>query len=235
MRFAFRQVDHRDLPQFFADGEIRAKNHAMPQQCHQTSYHNLVSMRGQANFQLPHGGVVNDYVAFYFSPVTSFTYTIHRGNVSVIAPDGSNLGASSAGQRVFFVVDVARISNCGIPACYSNYALNSQAPMPVVTGNFASLEQHVLWSLFDEAPMTAQIPEIGYGGVCCYFQSRDIPAHHQRRSPARMAELLVRNAIPMSLVAAIVTPTEHVRVDVARLAARHGYQGVVVCKPACFL
>ncbi len=52
-RFIFRQVYAGDLSRFLADGEIRAKNHAVPQPCHQTSYQDIVDRRGTAEFAMP--------------------------------------------------------------------------------------------------------------------------------------------------------------------------------------
>jgi hypothetical protein len=88
-RFVFRQIYYGDLDCFLADGEIRSKNHPNMQACHQTSYQEIVDRRGTAEFQMPCGGVVNDYVAFYFSPLTAFTFTIDRGNVNLRDLDGS--------------------------------------------------------------------------------------------------------------------------------------------------
>ena len=106
-RFVFRQVDYRDIATFLANGEIRAKNPATPQPCYQTSYQNLVDRRGTDMFQVPGGGVVNDYVAFYFSPLTSFTCSIHRGGVDVVDPNGNFVGQSRMEDRVFIVCRIA--------------------------------------------------------------------------------------------------------------------------------
>lgn len=77
-RFIFRQVYYKDLKTFLADGEVRSKNHKSPQLCHPTSYPNIVNRRGTDAYQMPCGGVVNDYVPFYFSPITAFTFTIYK-------------------------------------------------------------------------------------------------------------------------------------------------------------
>ncbi len=58
---------------------------------------------------MPCGGVVNDYVPFYFSPITAFTYAIYFGNVSLTAPDGTPLGKATEDDRVFLV---ARPHSC---------------------------------------------------------------------------------------------------------------------------
>lgn len=233
-RFAFRQVDYRDIDMFLADGEVRSKNHPSAQACHQTSYANLVGLRATPVFQLPHGGVVNDYVAFYFSPFTSFTCTIHRHNVNVVSPTGANLGPSRAEDRAFLVVNIDDVYAAGLPVCFSNYALNTQAPLPTVMANQCDLATHVMWPLFDDHPMTAEIPEIGYRGVCRFFN--DTPdRRYQARSKARMAEFLIFGAVPMNLVTCIVTPTFASQSYVQARANQYGFQGQVLQKPGCFV
>ena len=142
-RFVFRQVDYRDVGTFLADGEVRSKNHPNRQACHQTSYQNLVQRRGTTDFRLPFGGVVNDCVAFYFSPLTSFTCTIHRGNVQVISPNGAAASVSRLEDRAFLVARVTDLYAAGLQCCFSNYALNSRVPEPVVVSDPALLETHL--------------------------------------------------------------------------------------------
>lgn len=177
-RFIFRQIDYRDLNTFLVDGEIRAKNHENPQSCHQTSHASIVQRRGQHGFNLPTGGVVNDYVPFYFCPVTSFAYVINIGNVAVMSPEGAPLGNSSWQDRLFFVFKVDDIVGTDLTWCYSNYALNATVPIPVVVNDISLLETHIDWSLFDEYPITASIPEIGYRGCCKFFRKKHILVTH---------------------------------------------------------
>ncbi|WP_295912787.1 DarT ssDNA thymidine ADP-ribosyltransferase family protein [uncultured Xanthomonas sp.] len=233
-RFAFRQIDRRDLGRILADGEIRSKNHMLAQSCHQTSYSQIVGFRGTPAFSLPYGGVVNDYVQFYFSPVTAFSFVIHQGNVEVKNPGGAVIGMSSVADRVFLVVKVSDIYVAGLEACFSDYALNSMAPMPTVVSEIGKLEAHVKWPLFDESPLVAKIPEIGYEGVCQYFY--DNPAsNRQNRKSARMAELLVKDSLPRKLICSIVTPNESVYKDALRVAKTHNFGGLVLNKPGCFV
>ncbi|MEA9773461.1 DarT ssDNA thymidine ADP-ribosyltransferase family protein [Xanthomonas campestris pv. raphani] len=234
-RFAFRQIDRRDLSTILVDKEIRSKNHPSAQSCHQTSYAQIVGFRGTPAYALPYGGVVNDYVQFYFSPVTAFSYVIHRGNVEVKNPAGVRLGMSSISDRVFLVTKVESIYARRLKVCFSDYALNSMAPMPVVVSEMNRLENHVKWPLFDEIPLVAKIPEIGYDGVCQYFKDCPVPVSRQNRKSARMAELLVKNALPLELVECIVTPNDSVYEEVSVLAKTHGFQGVVLNKPGFFV
>jgi hypothetical protein len=233
-RFGFRQIDHRDLEMILRDGEIRSKNNRSPQKCHQTSYAEIVGLRGTAQFTLPHGGVVNDYVAFYFSPVTAFTYTIHKGNVGVVSPQGVALGDSGSKDRLFLVVKVNDVIASGVAWSVSDYALNSHAPMPTVISDSNLLGQHVKWNLFDEKPFAATIPEIEYHGVCQYFHST-AESQRQLRKEARMAEFLVKDSLPIDLVCSIIAPTSQSCDRAIRVANRYKFNGLVLLKPGCFI
>lgn len=234
-RFVFRQVDYRDVPTFLADGEVRSKSHPNQQVCHQTSYQNLVQRRGTEEFQLPFGGVVNDCVAFYFSPLTSFTCAIHRGSVQVIPPNGGDPTTSQLDERVFLVAKVSALFGAGLQCCFSNYALNSTVPEPVVVNDPCLLEPHIRWELFDETPLAGSIPEIGYVGSCKYFLSKDTPERYQLRKPIRMAEFLVQTAVPLHLFACVVAPNEQRKTLVQQAVQAAGYQLPVFSKPGCFV
>lgn len=234
-RFVFRQVDYRDLPIFLADGEVRSKNHANQQPCHQTSYQNLVQRRGTNEFELPFGGVVNDCVAFYFSPLTSFTCSIHRGGVQVIPPHGGTQTKSRLEDRVFLVAKVSNLYRARLQCCFSNYALNSTVPKPVIVNDYNLLETHINWAMFDEEPQAGSIPEIGYGGSCKYFHSKDTPERYQLRKPIRMAEFLVQTAVPIHLFACVITPNEQRKISIQQQVQVAGYQLPVFSKPGCFV
>jgi hypothetical protein len=233
-RFVFRQFHHTDIRTFLTDKEIRAKNHPKSQACHQTSHAGIVNLRGTDAFTIPGGGVVNDFVPFYFSPMTAFSFTINRGNVDVIAPDGKALGKSDASQRAFFVFSVDKLCAAGLEICFSDIALNSRAPLPNVINDLNQLSTHVAWELFDEQPRGGEIPEIGYVGACTWFHSRPAPAHHQLRSQKRMAEFLVRDAVPLELAECIVVENERVATQIRSEIEGSAFAIPVFTKPGCF-
>lgn len=233
-RFIFRQVDQRDLALFFRDGEVRSKNHLPPQECHQTSHKHIVQRRGGQIVALPHGGVVNDYVAFYLSPVTAFTYAIHCGSVNVVSPGGQHLGMSQRSQRAFLVADLDAIFARYQHVCFSNYALNTSVPMPTVICDRQQLDAHVNWAQFDEQPITAQVPEIGYDGVCKYFRS-EAPGPRTHRSTERMAEVLVKDAVSIGDFCAIILPDPQMKQSVQSMATNSAFNGLILDKPGCFI
>lgn len=234
-RFAFRQVDYRDIATFLADGEVRAKNHPAPQRCHQTSEPGLVGLRSTSAFTLPHGGVVNDYVAFYFSPLTSFTCSIHRESVEVIAPDGKKLGMSRLDDRAFIVCRTDSLAASGALYCFSDYPLNSMAPLPTLSADIAELETHVNWSVFDDIPQAAAIPEIGFGGACRYFFNSFPPKKYQLRKQQRMAEFLVKDTVSLGQVTCIVVPSDGMKVIIQAQVDASGWGIPIYKKPGCFV
>lgn len=210
-RFIFRQFYFDDLPTFLAAGEIRAMNFGDMQGCHQTSYRNIVERRGTHQFEMPGGRKVNDYVPFYFSPLTSFTFTISEGNVPLTSPCGEELGAACEDDRIFFVVRPKKVRKHGLSFCFSDFALNSNAPLPSVETNLDLLEEHIHWDVFDESPYAARIPEIGYQGVCSWFHNMASPENRMMRSQKRMAEFLVLDSVPLNFIECIIAKTDAMR------------------------
>ncbi len=233
-RFVFRQVCSRDLQTFLDDGEIRAKNHALGQRVHQTSYTNIVATRGTSIFTLPHGGVVNDYVPFYFSPLTGFAYAIHSGKVELRCPDGRVLGMANDDERIFFVFAVEDFEGSGLQYCFSDLALNTAAPMPSVDADLTNLENHIAWPMFDDPPLKAHIPEIGYDGVCKYFSNMASPQKYQNRAKQRMAEFLVKDAVPLSLAACIVVRDHDMKRHLEPIMAASRWTIPILVKPGCY-
>jgi len=219
---------------FLADGEIRAKNHPNPQQCHQVSYQEIVNRRGTDEFLMPLGGVVNDYVPFYFSPITSFSHTIQKGNVRVNSPEGEYIGQSSDERRVFFVCRVDDVAEADVEYCFSDFPLNSMAPQPSIITDIGSLEQHVHWDVFDESPICAVISEVGYTGVCRYYLNMASPLSRQSRKQKRMAEFLVKNALPLDMVACIIVKTSTIKEELQTAMEATRWRIPIYAKRGCY-
>ena len=233
-RFIFRQIHYEDLPIFLADGEVRAKNHKFSQHCHQASYQEIVNRRGTDEFKLPNGCVVNDFVPFYFSPITSFTYTIYMGNVPLLSPDGQHLRQACEDDRIFLVSSPQAFVDSGLFTCFSDYALNSKAPMPTIETDLNKLEQHVHWTVFDEPPMAAAIPNIGYAGVCKWFCNMATPPERMTRSAKRMAEFLVYGAVPLDKIRCIVVKTDAMRATLGGMMTASAWNIPILTQRGCF-
>ncbi len=233
-RFIFRQIHFEDLRTFLSDGEIRAKRHQSPQRCHQTSYQEIVDRRGTDEFQLPNGCVVNDFVPFYFSPITSFTFTIFKENVPLVSPAGAYLRQACEDDRIFLVSSPQAFGGSGLFTCFSDYALNSRAPMPTLETDLTKLEDHVHWDVFDEGPIIAAISDIGYAGVCKWYHNMATPPQRMTRSAKRMAEFLVHGAVPLDKILCIVVKTDTMRDTLGQLMAASAWNIPIITKRGCF-
>lgn len=233
-RFIFRQVHFEDLPTFLADGEIKAKKHQVPQRCHQTSYQDIVNRRGTDEFQMPNDCVVNDFVPFYFSPITSFTFTIYKKNVPLVSPAGVELRQACEDDRIFLVSAPQAFVGSGLFTCFSDYALNSIAPMPTIETDLTKLEDHVHWNVFDESPMVAAIPDIGYAGVCKWYHNMATPPERMTRSAKRMAEFLVYGAVPLDKIVCIVVKTDEMLTTLGGMMSASAWNIPILTKRGCY-
>lgn len=233
-RFIFRMTQYQDLRQFFADGELRSKNHLLAQSCHQASYIEIVNRRNTSVIITPDGKVINEHVAFYFSPITAMAYTIHKKNVTLIDPQGNVLGPATMDDRVFFVANIEKIAKSNLDFWFSNVACNSLAPLPAFEKDIAKLEQHIDWSVFDENPIVGNIPEIGYSGVTKYQHNRDEPARYANRRQKRMAEFLIRDKVPINLFDCIITKNDSIKNAVECMMKGTGLEIPVFANAGCY-
>lgn len=202
-RFIFRMTYGANIETYLAHAEIRSKNHPMTQYGYRTSFSEIVKRRGGQEFLTPCNSNVNDFVPFYFSPSTAMAYTINRGNVLLIGPDETDLGAASMEDIVYIVADPQKVKSSNFDFWFTDIACNS-AQVPQYSKDMDNLEQHVDWSLFDDNPRMAIIPEIDYEGVCKFFADSDRNPAWLNRKKKRMAEFLVKDAFPMDLVECLV-------------------------------
>lgn len=232
-RFVFRQIQFQDIAIFLKDGEIRAPNHPKPQKCHQASYSEIKTKREHITFQRD-GSCINDYVQFYFSPITAYNYAVCKG-IDITPPPEHPIvlsnGKTTPQQRLFIVCEVDTFRDSGLDYLFSNTALNTTKLRPRVSSDLNKLEDIVNWKLFDELPHVAQIVQIGYEGAHRSFHN--LPHHLSHLSfaeeqedkrdntanptalpeeidiyPVRksytMAEFLIKNALPLSFIKCLV-------------------------------
>lgn len=204
------------------------------QQCYQTSYANIVERRGTNEFKTPCGHVVNDFVPFYFSPITAMAYTIGQGNVTLRGPNGEHHGPANLNEIVFLVSNTQNFVQHQNDIYFTNVACNSQATIPQFESDLTRLGNHVNWSLFDEYPLTAKIPEIGYNGVCRYFCNRD-DGTHMNRSPQRMAEFMIKNEISLNFIDCIIVQNDQIKTIIEQQIHNSHWNIPVYTKPSCYL
>lgn len=152
----------------------------------------------------------------------------------MISPEGVSLGMAKDDDRLFVVFSVDDIGKSDLDFCFSDYALNSQAPLPSVETDLAKLEEHVHWDVFDEAPHVAEISEIGYNGVCQWFHNVASPSFRQLRRQKRMAEFLIRNAVPLDLASCFVAKSESIRDKAAAMMDASDWDIPIYVKRGCY-
>jgi hypothetical protein len=225
-------VYYKDCELFFQDGEIRSKTAEPIQACHQTSHKNIVDRRG-TEFHTPCGRTINDFVAFYFSTITAMAYSIHKGNVPLVTPDGEDKGPATMDNRVFFICDVEKIAQSGLPFYFTDVACNTSASPPTYETDIGNIETHIDWELFDEQPIVAKIPEIGYDGVTGVFRNLDTPKYSNRKHK-RQAEFLVQDRVPLDLVECIVVKSNAIKAEVEAMMVPYGLTIPVYTKMSCY-
>ncbi|GGF71024.1 hypothetical protein GCM10011332_26250 [Terasakiella brassicae] len=231
-RHIFRLTYFKNIETFLRDGLVFAKNHPSAQRCWRTSYPDIVHRRGRSFFT-PDQDNINDYVPFYFSPITSMFYTIHKGNVDLKGPDDICYGKASQDGIVFLVCNTDRIASQGLPLWFTDIACNS-AFIPNFENDLSKLSTHVDWPLFEESFSKARISEIGYRGVHWDFTSKDNPMEYRNRDKKRMAEFMIKDALPMDLVDCIVVHNNGIKQQVETWMQASSFSIPVYVKSGCY-
>lgn len=127
---------------------------------------------------LPPGGVVADYVPFYFAPRSPMMFVIDRGNVPTYQ--------SGCDDLVYLVTTLERLVDLGLrPICSDRNATIAVATFSSVIGDLDTL---VDWDL-----MAAQ----------WWYNTPEAPDRKERR----MAECLVHGLVPWAAFTEVVTKT----------------------------
>lgn len=222
---------YKNLERYLSDGVLYAKNHSPPQLGFRISFDDIVARRG-TQFKTPDGESINNYVPFYFSPITKMAYTIHIGNVPLKDASGECLGKASMDDVAFIVVEPGRLFASGRKCWFTNIACNSNLPV-VYKKDPAELTTHIDWSLFDEQPTTGKIAEIEYEGVCRWQHDRDTLSD-QSRSTKRMAEFMVNGHLKMTEVSCIVLKNSTHLAEIQSWIKATKLDIPVLVKPGCY-
>jgi hypothetical protein len=230
-RHIFRLTYYKNIEIFLKDGCEFAKNHQSRRKCYRTSYAGIVDRRGQ-DFFTPDQDNINDYVPFYFSPITAMACAIDYGNVHLTGLNGKNLGIADYSEIVFMVSNTDICFDAKLKYWYTDIACNSGVT-PKYENDLSNLEGHVDWKLFDEDPKTAHINEIGYDGVTNRFNDLDKPGYKNRKK-IRMAEFMVKDFFPLNLVQCIITKNDEVKHQIEAWIQEHEQRIPVFTKLGCY-
>lgn len=137
---------------------------------------------------VPHlpGGVIHDYVPFYFAPRSPMLFTINNGNVP-----GCTHGQDDI-VHIVFTLDA--IVQAGLPFVFYDY--NATLGIATCYNDLADLDK-IDWPLFFEAPCL--------GGYCKYWKSDMDKPRYATRMETRQAELMVHESVPLAHASGIGT------------------------------
>ena len=129
----------------------------------------------------PPGGVIHDYVPFYFAPRSPMLFTINRGNVPGCLYRQPDI--------VHIVTTIEAITVSGLP--YVFYDFNATLDIATCFSNVKDLDK-INWPLFFESPRM--------DGYCQFWNSRMDVAKYVLRQETRQAEFLIHDNVPLKLL-----------------------------------
>ena len=126
----------------------------------------------------PPGGLIHDYVPFYFAPRSPMLSAIENGKVVDCQWRQSDI--------VHFETTIDRVAQGDKPFVF--FDRNATLPYSEVYTSLDNLNE-VAWDLFFEQPQL--------DGYCKYFFDRPSMAKHADRMERRQAEFLVKDLVPL--------------------------------------
>ena len=151
------------------------------------------------------GGMVGDYVPFYFAPRSPMLFSIKCGNVDGVSPDQRRL--------VYLVSSTEATCDAGLSCVLTDG--NAGAAFTAFSDDPSDVTAMIDWPL-----MKARI-------------WRNTPEDPDRRR-RRMAEWLVHEAVPLELISAMAVINAKVREYVAVLADTHGCSPTIAIRPGWY-
>lgn len=161
----------------------------------------------------PPGGVVHDFVPFYFAPRSPMLYAINRGGVvgcdwrqNDIVYFETSIEALTVQQNAFVFYD--RNATLAFSAAYTDLSL---------------LDEVVAWDILTEAPQK--------DGYCQYWQNKLDHPRYTDRMERRQAEFLVKDQVPLSKITRLGVANAIKQAEVQALLAQFGIQLAVNVMP----
>ena len=171
-----------NLPAILAAGALLSKNGGAAAGI---NYQNIAHAGAQGARAVrtvpnPPGGLVHDFVPFYFAPRSPMLYAINGGRVAGCQWRQEDI--------VHFETTVENVTALGRP--YVFYDRNATLAFSVDYTDLAYLDTAVAWDLLIEAPHL--------DGFCKFWQSRPADARYADRMERRQAEFLVRDSASLT-------------------------------------
>lgn len=165
-----------NLPGILESGCLYASNHR-PNDHASIANRDIQDRRAAKAVDMPPGGVLHDYVPFYFAPRSPMLCANHRGSFE---------GARPQDEIVHLVTTAQRIHEQELP--YVFYDQHAITALATCYNNIDDLD-NIDWDLFFERPLR--------GGYAEYWQDRDDPRNPRwlNRKAVRQAEFLVHETL----------------------------------------
>ncbi|HEV2222141.1 MAG TPA: DUF4433 domain-containing protein [Candidatus Acidoferrales bacterium] len=163
----------------------------------------------------PPGGVIHDYVPFYFAPRSPMLFTINNGNVPGCPYRQEDI--------VHLVTTVEAVTANELPYVFYDY--NATLDIATCYNHVKDLDK-IDWNLFHEAPRL--------DGYCQYWHNNMDNPKHVRRKETRLAEFLVYQSVPLKLITMVGTYNDARTAEVARVLDEAGVELQVETKPAWY-
>jgi hypothetical protein len=160
----------------------------------------------------PPGGVIHDYVPFYFAPRSPMLYTINNGNV----PDCPHRQP----DIVHLMTTVEIVIANKLPYVFYDY--NATLGIATCYNDVDDLDK-IEWDLFHEAPRI--------DGYCKYWHSVVNNPRYILRQETRQAEFLVHKSFPLKLMIGVGAYNEAKAAEVREIFDNAGIEVPVEAKP----
>ncbi|WP_064088253.1 type II toxin-antitoxin system toxin DNA ADP-ribosyl transferase DarT [Legionella feeleii] len=162
---------------------------------------NLRSLRAVLD---PPGGLLHDYVPFYFAPRSPMLSAIHNKRV-----DGCSL---SQEEIIYFETTVEQLVKLGLEFIF--YDMNATLTFSKAYTDLGLLPSVIAWDLITEPPTL--------DGYCKYFHDIQSDPKYVDRRARRQAEFIVKDSIPLNCFTRIGVINSSVKNQVDRILLTHG-------------
>jgi hypothetical protein len=141
--------------------------------------------RAQRAVPNPPGGLVHDFVPFYFAPRSPMLFAINKGAVAGCDWRQENI--------LHFETTVSAVTSHGEPFVF--YDRNATLAFSAAYTNLDALDAAVAWDLITEQPRL--------DGFCQYWQNNISNPRYVDRMERRQAEFLVKDRVPLTQITRI--------------------------------
>ncbi|HEY0231072.1 MAG TPA: DUF4433 domain-containing protein [Dokdonella sp.] len=201
----FHITSIQNLPAIFGSGVLLSKNAlgAANTLYANIAYATIQARRANQQVECGPGGVIHDYVPFYFAPQSPMLYAVHTGTVP------GCVGGQA--EIVHFESSAQNIRAAGLGFAF--FDMHSSVALSQAYDDLGQLGA-VAWDVITEAPSN--------DGYCRYWQSDINKPKYARRKELRQAEFLVHRAVPLHLVTRVGVLNEQARERVDEIARSAG-------------